>query len=339
MKIGSIVGIFLVGLIVVGLLAFTGFVVRAAYQQRLGPTLEAVVSTAAPVTALLTATVPAIPTQTLAPTAEAGVCGETTAWNLLVLGADTVALRGDKGSDLTRLVRLDFPNRRVVIYAFSRDLWVNTSGLGLISPAVEATELGTVFYEAYRRSNALNHRLAMVAGVNTMAKMLSWNFSVHTDHYMAVDMVQVPAMIDAIGGIPINIPARVTDPWIGMVIQAGQQTLTGAQASAYARAQPDSDFGRINRQKLLLEALRLKLRDPAVWVKIPQLYLQYDDLMATDLSPEQINHMACLLNEVPAEAIVQEGVSQALTSPGPRGSFVWDKNAVMLQLQALGLIP
>lgn len=344
MNTGTLLGRLLVGLVVVGIVLSTFFVVSAAYQRSLGPALAPIEPTPLPTTgpqAAQAAPATAVPTQTLPPAVivQEAVCGETSAWNLLVLGADTVALRGDKGSDLTRLLRLDFPNRRVTVYAFSRDLWVNTSGLGLTNPTVDATELGTVFYEAFRRSPKVNRRDAMIDATNVMAKMMAWNFSVRSDHYVAVDMVQVPGMIDAIGGVPINIPERVTDPWIGMVIQPGQQTLTGAQASAYARAKPDSDFGRINRQKLLLEAMRQKLRDPAVWVKIPQLYAQYSQVIATDLSPEQINHLACLLNEVPQEAIIQEGVPQAWTTPGPGASYVWDKNKVMDQLRGLGLIP
>jgi len=31
-------------------------------------------------------------------------------------------------------------------------------------------------------------------------------------------------MVDAIGGVPINIPVTITDPWIGTVYPAGQQT-------------------------------------------------------------------------------------------------------------------
>jgi LCP family protein required for cell wall assembly len=353
MKIGTVIRVVIGGLIVVGLVMLTGC---AAYQQGLGPALEtieptppgdspAALATMEPTLSseALTATAAVIPTElppVATPTiAQTAVCGETAAWNLLILGADTIALRGDIGSDLTRLFRLDFPNRRVTVYAFSRDLWVNTSDLGLSYPTINATELGTVFYEAFRRSSRGSTREAMVDGTNAMARMLLWNFSVRTDHYVTVDMLQVPAMIDAVGGIPINIPERTTDPWIGMVIQPGQQTLTGAQASAYARAKPDSDFGRINRQQLLFEAMRMKLLDPAVWIRIPQLYMQFNQVIATDLSLEQINHLACLLNEVPREAIIQEGVRQEWTWPGPQGSFLWDRNNVTNWLMELGLIP
>jgi LCP family protein required for cell wall assembly len=248
-------------------------------------------------------------------------------------------LRGDKGSDLTRIMRLDFPNRKVTAFAFSRDLWVNTSNLGLTNPTVDGAELGTVFYEALRRSTKPVKRDAMLDGTNAMARMLAWNFSVQTDHYLTVDVAQAPAMIDAIGGVPIYIPVRTTDPWIGMVFQPGQQTLTGAQAVAYARAKPDSDLGRINRQQLLAAALHQRLLDPSVWAKIPQLFTQFNQVIYTDLSPEQINHLACLLKETPKEAVIQDGVQQAWTSPGPQGSLLWDNTSVMNRLKTLGLIP
>jgi anionic cell wall polymer biosynthesis LytR-Cps2A-Psr (LCP) family protein len=139
--------------------------------------------------------------------------------------------------------------------------------------------------------------------------------------------------------VPINVPQRTTDPWIGMVIQPGQQTFTGAQAVAYARAIPDSDLGRIGRQQLLLEALRQKLSDPSVIARLPQLYAQFSTSIVTDLSPEQINHLSCLLDEIPKESVVQDGVRQEWTSRGPGGSLLWDGTSVSNHMRSLGLIP
>jgi len=90
----------------------------------------------------------------------------------------------------------------------------------------------------------------------------------------------------------------------------------------------------------LITALREKALDPSVWGNIPQLYEQFDNVIATDLSPEQINHLTCLLKEVPPEAITQEGIKQEWTSAGPQsGSLLWDKSNVLNQMKSLGLIP
>lgn len=327
----NIVGIILLGVTLLVVFGGTVFAVKA-YRAPLGPALQVATPTVVPVNQVVST---AVPTQV-----PAGVCGETGAWNILIVGSDAAELRGERGSDLTRVLRVDFPNRKVTIYAFPRNLWVDTTGLGLTNPTINATQLGNVFYEARSRSTKTNVKDAMVDGTSVTARMLSNNFSISTDHYLTVDLYQIPAMVDAVGGIPINIPQQTTDPWIGMVIPAGPQTLNGVQFVAYARAIPDSDFGRIQRNNLLITALREKLLDPGVWGKIPQLYAQFGETIATDLSPEQINHLSCLLQEVPQEAIVQDQVRQEWTSAGPQQhSLIWDKTAVLNRLKELGLIP
>jgi LCP family protein required for cell wall assembly len=328
----KIFGLAFLGLVIMGVLGMTDWVVRA-YRAPLGPALQVPSPTSIPVNNL-------IPITSLQTAEPASVCGEVDVWNVLVLGSDAADLRYDKGSDLTRMVRVDFPNKRVTMFAFSRDLWVDTAGLGLTNPTIDATQLGMVFHEARSRSTSTDVKAAMAEGTNATARMLAQNFLVSSDHYLTVDLAQIPAMIDAIGGVPINIPATITDPWIGMVIPAGQQTLNGAQFVAYARAIPDSDFARIQRNNLLLDALQNKLLDPAVWVRIPQLYAQFNEVIATDLSPEQINHLACMLQEVPKDAILQDSVRQEWTSPGPQaGSLLWDRTNVLNRMKELDLIP
>jgi LCP family protein required for cell wall assembly len=334
MKTMSMAGRIFVGL---GLLVIAGMSVLAvkAYRAPLGAALTQDTPTAAPPVGSTD-----VPTALPAQGQQSSVCGESEAWNILVLGSDGGDLRGQKGADLTRILRVDFPNRKVTIFAFPRDLWVDTTGLGLTNPAIEAARLGTVFYEARLRSPNTAAKDTMLDATSASAQALLHNFSVSTDHYLAIDLTGVPAMVDVVDGIPIDIPQAITDPWIGMVIPAGQQTLNGAQFIAYARVVPDSDFGRIQRNNLLVDALRQKLLDPGVWTSIPELYAQFDETIATDLSPEQISHLSCLLKEVPAEAIVQDQVRQEWTSAGPQpGSLAWDKTLIVNRLQELGLVP
>jgi LCP family protein required for cell wall assembly len=344
MKTRSAAIVIILGL---GMLIFFGWLGIYAYQQRQGPALDStpeyVFYTTAPQaipTAILATPTPIPETPTPIPAnIQTSLCGETDAWNLLILGTNESAIDDVKGADLTRMLRADFPNRRVIVYAFSRDLWVDTTGLGLTAPVISATRLGMVFHEGHIRSLQFAELDTVIDGTRAIAKMLSKNFSLSTDHYLTVDLDHLPAMVDAIGGIPIYIPERTTSPGLGMVIQAGQQTLNGSQVAAYARALPDSDFGRIRRNQLLLEALRQRLLDPTIWAQIPQLYTRFEQVVATDLSLEQINHLACLLKEVPTDAVIQDGVRQEWTMPGPRGSLLWDRANVLNQLMQLGLIP
>ena len=337
-----------------GILIFFGWIGYSAYQQRQGPDLNSTTPpifktktplpakpTAIPVTPTLASEVSATPTEQLAvitaePTVDA--CGEDGVWNILILGSDYGELRGQKGSDLTRVLQADFTNKKVVIYSFSRDLWVDTSGLGFTNPPMDSSTLGLVFYEGRLRSLQFAESDTIVDGTRATAGMLWQNFSINTDHYMTLDLAHLAGMIDAIGGLPINVPSRTTDPWIGVVIEAGQQTLTGAQVVAYARAIPDNDFGRIQRNNLILDALRQQMITSDIISRLPDLFTQFKEAIITDMSFEQINHLACLLKETPSGSIIQESVKQEWTSPGPSGSLLWNRDFVLSSLKNLGLI-
>jgi LCP family protein required for cell wall assembly len=266
------------------------------------------------------------------------VCGQSGALTLLIIGSDADELRGRPGSDLTRLARVDYSSKKVSIFALPRDLWVDVQRLGFKDPLITDATLGQAYYEAHVRSVQSEEPGKMTDGAQDSAQMILDNFGVTIDHYLVVDLNQMPAMIDAIGGLPIDIPERTTDPWIGTVIEVGPQTLTGDQLKAYARAIPDSDFARIERNDVILQALRKKLLDPSVWTELPTLYDHFKNMIVTDLSPQQILSLFCLLKEVPREEIVMERVEPDWTSPGPSDSLLWDKVKVTAALKQLDLL-
>ncbi|HLO17787.1 MAG TPA: LCP family protein [Anaerolineales bacterium] len=336
MKLNVIAKIITFGLIIPAMFGASLVAVKAYYSP-LGDGLQM------PTVAVGTSDMQVIPTATaitIAALAQESVCGESGVWNVLVLGTDSVEMRGNPGADFVRMMRVDFPNRQVTLFAFPPDLWVDTSTLGLTNPTIQSTYLGMVFHEARLRSTHTILRDVMLDGTNASATMLFNNFTITTNYYLTVDLSQVPMMVDAIGGVPLNVPQTITDPWIGTIIPSGPQTLNGTQFIAYARAIPDSDFARIQRNDLLMEALREKLLDPTVWGQIPQLYSQFNGMIATNFSPEQINHLSCLLKQVPLNAIVKERIKQEWTSPGPMpDSLYWDKTQVLNQLKTLNFIP
>ena len=352
----------LVGVLVVGGLLVLTVISINAYNRPLGPALDAIGPTASPVTDMaapnpvVTSTVNpmsdlATPIAAASPTAilptntavslvvpAAEVCGETGAWNVLILGSDASELRGPKGSDLTRAARIDFSNKKVVIYAFTRDLWVTTTSVGFTNPLITTDRLGQVFYEGRNRSTQTDNRSRMLDGARANSKAMTENFTLHFNHYITVDLSQLPSMIDKVGGLPMYVPERTTDRWIGMVIEAGQQTLDGNQVQAYARAIPDSDFARIQRNNLLLEALRQKMLDPMTWIKVPQLFQQFSNAIVTDLSPSQISNLSCLMKSMSKESILEDEVKPEWTTPGPQESLLWDKAKVLARLKELELI-
>ena len=99
------------------------------------------------------------------------VCGETHVWNVLVVGSDAADLNYyPQGADLTRIVRVDFPNKKVSSFAFSRDLWVDTGKLNYKDPELDATKLGLVYHETSLRSNKNDPHKVKLDAVNDIAK-------------------------------------------------------------------------------------------------------------------------------------------------------------------------
>jgi LCP family protein required for cell wall assembly len=280
-------------------------------------------------------------TSTVIPTesTDVDVCGQKEAYTLLIIGSDAADLRGQPGADFIRPVRVDFSHRNISAFTLPRDLWVNTRGLGFENPTVTNAVLGTVFHEAYKRSSNVEKTGNMIDGAQASAQVILDNFGLASDHYVVVNLDQLPALIDAIGGLPIDIPEQMTDPWIGMVIDAGPQTLSGDQLMAYTRAIPDSDFNRIQRNNLVLHALYHKLLDPSVLIKMPALYNKFNKMFVTDLNSQQVFSLLCLLQEVPKEAIVMEQVKREWTSFGPSYSLFWNKEKIFSALRQLNLLP
>ena len=84
---------------------------------------------------------------------------------------------------------------------------------------------------------------------------------VDVDHYAEVNFDGLEGLIDAIGGVEVDVPETIDDYDAGGRVNAGYQTLNGEQALIFARSRAyvDGDYTRSSNQRLLLEALAHKL--------------------------------------------------------------------------------
>lgn len=81
---------------------------------------------------------------------------------------------------------------------------------------------------------------------------------VHIDHVAVIDWSRFGALVDAIGGISIDVPDTTVDPASGMTWAAGRQVLDGREAVAYVRQSEGlarGDLDRITRQHDVLRAV------------------------------------------------------------------------------------
>ncbi|WP_228389362.1 LCP family protein [Cumulibacter manganitolerans] len=84
------------------------------------------------------------------------------------------------------------------------------------------------------------------------------------DRYAEIGFGGFAGVVDSIGGVDMCIDEPMKDPKAGLDLQAGCQTLNGAQALGYVRtrASANADLDRIERQRTFLSALLAKASSP-----------------------------------------------------------------------------
>lgn len=134
----------------------------------------------------------------------------------------------------------------------------------------------------------INHALA-VGGIPYEQQVVEGLLHLKIDHYVLIDFSGFRALVDAIGGVTIDVPESFVAA-DGTAFAPGQQQLTGDQALAYARYRggPDGDFGRIARQQQLLRALVQKASRLNVVRSIDELLPAVQDHLRTDLSAREM---------------------------------------------------
>ncbi|MDO5634667.1 MAG: LCP family protein [Micrococcus sp.] len=185
---------------------------------------------------------------------------DTAAVNILLLGADSGNLDADSEissirqvgrSDTMMWVHIPGNRQNIRVMSIMRDTWVPVPGYG------------------DRKVNAAFALGGVPLAVRTVENM----FQARIDHVVAVDMVGFRDLVNSLGGVTVNNPRTFTSGHQGgTTFEAGQITLTGEQALAFAReryAFNDGDYSRVANQQRLVKAIidkalsRTTLSNPA----------------------------------------------------------------------------
>lgn len=130
-------------------------------------------------------------------------------------------------------------------------------------------------------------------GARQLVKDLKENFGITIDHWVIMDFRGVEQLIDAIGGVDVDIPIDLEVPewyysdddvnarWVGPF--AGPMHLDGYNAVAFGRYRNDSDFYRIKRQQTVMQAALAQSFTLGLLDNIPSLWNTYRDTVRTDI--------------------------------------------------------
>jgi LCP family protein required for cell wall assembly len=234
-----------------------------------------------------TSSVASLDTPAPTPTVDLPDWDGTSRVTILLLGSDS---RGDdqvSRSDTLILVTVNPQTRQVSMLSIPRDLLVTIPNYG-------KDKINAAY--AYGSQSDLT-------GPGLAAATIEYNFGVTIDYFAEVDTTGLAKIIDTLGGVTLDVPAPLKDdefPGSGnnytrVLFHTGLQHMDGVTAVEYARTRhDDSDFGRGDRQRQLLEAMRAQSVGLNLLPKAPQLLGQLGDTVRTDLSPRQVLALAKL---------------------------------------------
>ena len=125
------------------------------------------------------------------------------------------------------------------------------------------------------------------------------------DHYVLINIQAFQRIIDAIGGVDIDVEKRMfyEDPWDddgGLVIDLypGEQHMDGKTAITYVRYRDEEgDIGRIERQQKFMKAVMDKVTSPSIIPDLPAVIREVLSSVKTDLSFRQLLELAGSLKE------------------------------------------
>lgn len=183
----------------------------------------------------------------------------TSGQNLLVLGSDSRAgaenreLGGGGAvsgarSDTALVVHIPEGREKAVAVSIPRDTLVTrpecTKGDGSTVP----TQNRVMF-------NSVYSQVGPACVVKTVEKMSG----VRIDHYLEINFAGFKDLVDAIGGVTVDVPEDIHDKSSGLDLTAGSHRLNGTESLSYVRTRhgigDGSDLGRIGLQQQFLMAL------------------------------------------------------------------------------------
>lgn len=214
-----------------------------------------IIETAAPETAPAQTTGETQPEQTVPPTTEVTlpqssgdlITKSEHVINILLIGQDRRPDQGRQRSDSMILVTVNKQKKTLVMTSFMRDLYVSLPEWN-----------GRTF-----APNRLNVNYAL-GGMGMLDKCLEETFGVVVDHNIEVDFSGFERIIDALGGVNINLTAAEADYIRNSQggLHAGVNRLYGAAALSYSRIRElDGDYQRTARQRRVLTAILERCRN------------------------------------------------------------------------------
>lgn len=210
-------------------------------------------------TTATTATTPTAPVCTIEPT------------NILVLGIDTGEPYNRRPrSDTIMIYSIQPCKNRILEVSVPRDSRVQVPGHGVMNI----------------------NRAFEIGGASLSEKTVEQLFNVRIHRVAVVDFAGFTKLIDAIGGITLNVEEEFNEKYnVHPPLPTGRVTLNGQQALVYVRVRR-SDIERVQRQQQFVHALYEQIKTKNAYLTLANFILNNPDVIVTNFSNTELLNMA-----------------------------------------------
>lgn len=230
-------------------------------------------------------------------------------YTILFLGFDTFTNGGGTLHDVNYLIQFNIRTASMNILQIPRDSYMP-----------DYTNSGTNKFNSIYACGDKS-----VSKVQRVVDAVQESFGIPVDSYVITNCDSIVEIVDIIGGIPINLPRTIVyEP--DKILYEGRQVLNGTQSEWFLRFRSgynEGDIGRVKAQRLFLAAAMKKALDMGNLELMSAMRKIYDrQLMATDLSMEQISMIADLAGTVSMDR-VNVFMVPGEEATGPGGQSMW----------------
>ncbi|GAB6179357.1 LCP family protein [Desulfotomaculum defluvii] len=199
--------------------------------------------------------------------------------NFLLMGIDAREGETNTRTDSLILVSVDKEKNRIAMISLPRDTRVEIPGHG------------------HDKINSAN----VYGGPELVMETVSNLTGVKIDHYLTTNVRGFRDIVDALGGVTIDVEKRMyhydpyDEPDLQKIdLQPGLQELDGDKALQYVRFRSDAlgDVSRTERQQKFLKALAQEMMQPSTITKLPKLVPTINKYLDTNLGITQMVTLA-----------------------------------------------
>ena len=251
--------------------------------------------------------------------------------NFLLLGGDAGPGRTGLRTDTMMVLSVDPKTERAALFGLPRNL------AEVPFPKTAHTDL-TTFPDilnalwGYATANPGLFPGSRVPGATALEQTIGGLLGLHIDYYAAVDLRGFVEVVDALGGVTVNVQERVYDagvsppydgePWIVVDLEPGPHEMDGRLALGYVRTRwATSDYDRMRRQRCVLGALEQQASPARILRSFPRLASIIKKTMLTDIPIKQLPDLIELLARLSTAKTVAVSLAPPVFNTGWKNGY------------------